>query len=352
MKKRGVCLCLSVLILAVALLSTGCGKKEYEDTITVFNYGMYIDPDVLDQFTEETGIKVNYEEAPTPEELYTKYKAGSIDYDLLCTSDYMLEKLIEEGEFAELNMADMENTQYIDDRYWDFAKSFDPENKYTVPYFWGTVGILYDTTKVHGPIDSWDVLFNGEYAGEFIMQNSMRDAYMVALRYLGYSMNTENTAELDEAQQLLLAQKDDVQAYLVDEARDEVVAGNATMTVIYSGDGYLGMGYNENLDFALPKEGTNVWMDSWGITADSKHKESAMKFLNFLCREDIAWKNFEYVGYSSPIDQVNEKMDDAQKANKALCPPEEDTESAEVYKNLSAETTAYMNDLWKELKAE
>ena len=190
----------------------------------------------------------------------------------------MLEKLIQEGEFAELNMADMENTQYIDDRYWDFAKSFDPENKYTVPYFWGTVGILYDTTKVHGPIDSWDVLFNGEYAGEFIMQNSMRDAYMVALRYLGYSMNTENTAELDEAQQLLLAQKDDVQAYLVDEARDEVVAGNATMTVIYSGDGYLGMGYNENLDFALPKEGTNVWMDSWGITADSKHKESAMKF--------------------------------------------------------------------------
>ena len=165
-------------------------------------------------------------------------------------------------------------------------------------------------------------------------------------------MNTENTAELDEAQQLLLAQKDDVQAYLVDEARDEVVAGNATMTVIYSGDGYLGMEYNENLDFALPKEGTNVWMDSWGITADSKHKESAMKFLNFLCREDIAWKNFEYVGYSSPIDQVNEKMDDAQKANKALCPPEEDTESAEVYKNLSAETTAYMNDLWKELKAE
>lgn len=351
MKKRRACALLMVIfIMATALV--GCGKKDYSDTITVFNYGMYIDPEVLDQFTEETGIKVNYEEAPTPEELYTKYKAGAIEYDLLCTSDYMLERLVNEGELAEINMDELENAQYIDEKYWEFSKSFDPENKYTVPYFWGTVGILYDTTKVKEPIDSWEVLFNGEYAGEFIMQNSMRDAYMVALKYLGYSLNTENKEELEEAQQLLLKQKDDVQAYLVDEARDEVVAGNATMTVIYSGDGYLGTEYNENLDYAIPKEGSNIWMDSWGITADSKHKESSMKFIDFLCREDIAMKNFEYVGYSSPIDQVNEQMDEEQKANKALCPSEEDTNNGEVYKQSSEEMTEYMNELWKALKAE
>lgn len=281
MKKRILCAVLAA-VLTCSMLA-GCGKKkEIKGTLTVFNYGEYLDPVVLDMFTEETGIEVKYEEALTPEEMYTKYKSGAIKYDLLCSTDYMIQKLIDEGELKEIDMAALENSKNIGDKYWEFSKAFDPENKYTIPYFWGTLGILYDTTKVNKPIDSWDVLFNGEYAGQIVMQNSMRDTYMVALKYLGHSLNTENPAEIREAQALLMKQKPDVQAYLVDEARDEVVAGNATMAVVYSGEAYLGNQYNENLAYVVPKEGSNVWIDSGAsqktVTIWTRHKSFWISF--------------------------------------------------------------------------
>ena len=289
MKKRIVCFVMAAVMACSGVL-TGCGSKKTEvtDTLTVFNYGEYMDPDVLDQFTEETGIEVKYEEALTPEEMYTKYKSGAIEYDLLCSTDYMLQKLISEGELQEIDIDALENKENIGDKYWEFSKAFDPDNNYTVPYFWGTLGILYDTTKVKEPVDSWNVLFNGEYSGEIVMQNSMRDMFMLALKALGYSLNSSDEKELKEAQELLLKQKPDVQAYLVDEARDEVVAGNATMAVVYSGEAYLGHQYNENLAYVIPKEGSNVWLDSWCVTKYCDNMDAAQKFLDFLCREDIA----------------------------------------------------------------
>lgn len=353
MKKMKRILSAVIAVCMIAALIPGCGKKtEIVDSITVFNYGQYIDPEVLDIFTEETGIEVKYEEATTPEELYTKYKAGAIDYDVLCTSDYMLERLINEGELQEIDQSSMEYVENIGDKYWEFSKSFDSENKYTIPYFWGTVGILYDTTKVKEPIDSWDVLFNHEYSGEIVMQNSMRDSFMVAEKYLGYSLNTENADEINAAKELLLEQKADVQAYLVDEARDEVVAGNATMAIIYSGEAYLGREYNEDLAYVVPKEGSNVWLDSWGITKDSQHAESATKFLDFLCREDIARMNFDYIYYSTPNDAVFENLSEEELADEILVPSDESIANCEVYKQTSAETTDLMNNQWKEIKAE
>lgn len=352
MKKRVFSVFLVSVLVCSSVFVTGCGKKkEAVDTLTVFNYGEYIDPDVIDMFTEETGIEVKYEEALTPEEMYTKYKSGAIEYDLLCTSDYMLQKLISEDELQEIDMDALEYRDNIGDQYWEFSKAFDPENKYTVPYFWGTLGILYDTTKVSEPVDSWEVLFNHEYAGEIIMQNSMRDAYAVALKYLGYSLNTEDEYELREAQGLLLKQKPDVQAYLVDEARDEVVAGNAAMAVIYSGEAYLGNQYNEDLAYAIPKEGSNVWLDSWGVTKYCDNLDSAQKFLDFLCREDIAMMNFEYIYYSTPNEAVIESLSEEERANEALVPAENATENCEVYLQQSVEFTELMNDLWKELKS-
>lgn len=353
MKRRIVSLVMAVVMVCSCFLFAGCGKKtEIVDTLTIFNYGEYIDPDVLDQFTEETGIDIKYEEALTPEEMYTKYKSGAIEYDLLCTSDYMLQKLISEGELQEIDMDALEYKDNIGEKYWEFSKAFDPENKYTVPYFWGTIGILYDTTKVNGPIDSWEVLFNHEYAGEIIMQNSMRDTFAVALKYLGYSLNTENEYELREAQGLLLKQKPDVQAYLVDEARDEVVAGNAAMAVIYSGEAYLGNQYNEDLAYVIPKEGSNVWLDSWGVTKYCDNMDAAQKFLDFLCREDIAMKNFEYIYYSTPNEAVIESLSGEERANETLVPTDDATENCEVYLQNSAETTELMNELWKELKSD
>lgn len=353
MKKRIVCFMMAAVMACSGVL-TGCGGKKTEvtDTLTVFNYGEYMDPDVLDQFTEETGIEVKYEEALTPEEMYTKYKSGAIEYDLLCSTDYMLQKLISEGELQEINMDALENKDNIGEKYWDFSKAFDPDNNYTVPYFWGTLGILYDTTKVKEPVDSWNVLFDGEYSGEIVMQNSMRDMFMLALKALGYSLNSSDEKELKEAQELLLKQKPDVQAYLVDEARDEVVAGNATMAVVYSGEAYLGHQYNENLAYVIPKEGSNVWLDSWCVTKYCDNMDAAQKFLDFLCREDIAQKNFEYIYYSTPNEAVIESLSEEDREDEALVPSDDATKNCEVSLMTDEKTTDFMNELWKELKAD
>lgn len=354
MKKKSVSVFTMVLLaLSVALVGAGCGKSdEGERSLTVFNYGEYMDPDVISQFTEETGIKIKYEEALTPEEMYTKYKSGAISYDLLCTADYMLERLIREGELQEISKDGMENVGNIGEKYWEMAKAVDPENSYAIPYFWGTMGILYDTTRVNAPIDSWEVLFNGEYSGEIVMQNSMRDTYMLALKYLGYSLNSNDEGQMREAQELLLKQKPDVQAYLVDEARDEVVAGNAVMAVVYSGEAYLGNQYNENLAYAIPKEGSNVWLDAWGITKSCENPEAARQFLDFLCREDIAMKNFEYIYYSTPNEAVIDALSEEDRQNEALVPSDHATDNCEVAVQLSPEMNDLMNELWKEFKAE
>lgn len=354
MKKRLYKAALIGAMIFVILAAGGCGKEKTKvtDTLTVCNYGEYIDPDVLSQFQEETGIEVKYEEALTPEEMYTKYKSGAVDYELLCTSDYMLERLISEGELLEVDMDALEYKDNIGDKYWELSQSFDPDNKFTVPYFWGTVGILYDTTKVKEPVDSWDVLFNGEYSGDIIMQNSMRDSYMVALKTLGYSLNTTDPEEIKKAQELLLKQKPDVQAYLVDEVRDEVVSGNAAMGVIYSGEAYLGHEYNPDLAYAVPKEGSNVWVDSWCVTRKCHNTEAAQQFLDFLCREDVAMKNFEYIYYSTPNEAVIAALSEEEQNNETLVPDESVMDNCEVYKQLDEDTTSLLNDYWKKLKAD
>ncbi|MCR5650130.1 MAG: ABC transporter substrate-binding protein [Lachnospiraceae bacterium] len=337
-------------VIAALLLLCGCsgGKK---DVLTVLNYGMYIDMNVLTQFEKETGIKVIYEEVPTPEELYTKYKSKAIKYDVLCTSEYMLQRLIEEGELAEVDFSSMKNTKGIGDEYWEMAADFDPGNRYVMPYFWGTVGILYDPQKTGKILDSWGSLFDGSYSGNIIMQNSMRDAFMAALKYLGHSLNTTDEKELEEARDLLMAQKKDVQSYLVDEVRDEVLAGNAAAGVVYSGEAFLACEENSSLMYCIPKEGSNIWIDCWGITTECRNKASAEKFLDYLCREDIARANFEEVRYASPITAINESLTDEEKASDALMPPAESLKNCEIYKMLPQETTDTLSTMWKELKA-
>lgn len=350
MRKRKLCVLGAAL--AGILMLGGCGKEEPTEYLTVFNYGEYMDPDVIDRFTEETGIGIKYEEALTPEELYAKYISGAIDYDLVCSADYMIQRLIEEGEAQKVDFASMEYADNIGDRFWEFSQAFDPDNEYALPYFYGTIGILYDTTKVNAPIDSWGVLFDGSYKNDIIMQNSQRDTFMITLKYLGHSLNTSDEGELREAQELLIRQKPDVQAYLVDEARDEVVAGNAAMAVVYSGEAYLGHEYNEDLAYVVPKEGSNVWIDSWIVTKHCKNPEAAAKFLDFLCREDVAEQNFEYIYYSTPNQAVVENMDEELRNDPAITPTEEDLAKCEVCTQTDPEITKLYNELWKELKAD
>ena len=352
MKKRNLVLMSAMLILTLVAM-WGCGNSEPKQQITVFNYGMYIDPAILDQFTAETGIEVLYEEAVTPEELYSKYSSGAIQYDVVCSSEYIIMKLMEDQELQPIDFTQFENIENISDECWAFCATFDEGNQYALPYFYGTVGLLYNTEMVSEPPTSWDVLFNGEYAGEIIMQNSMRDSFMIALRYLGYSCNTTNPDELAAARDLLIAQKPDVQAYLVDEARDEMVAENAAIAVVYSGDGILACEYNENLAYVVPEEGSNLWIDCWGISQSCDNPEAVYTFLNYLCcREDIALQNFEYVYYPTPNTAVVAALDEETTSNTALFPPLGSLTNCEVYQLMDEETTALMNEYWKAVKAE
>ncbi len=343
----------SVLTAAV-LLFASCGRSAEEkaaNQIIVFNYGDYIDRDILGQFEEETGIKVVYEEFLTPEAMYTKYKNSTVKYDLVCCSDYMVDKMIKDKEVKEIDYASMEHIGNIGDTYWKISESFDPGHKYTVPYFWGTVGILYNTTMMDKVPDSWNDLWDKQYKNNIIMQNSVRDSFVPPLVLDGCSINTKDEASLRKALDALEEQKDLVQSYLVDEVRDDMVNEQAAMAVIYSGEASLASEYNEDLEYIVPKEGTNMWMDSWIIPESGRNYNGAVKFLDFLCREDIAQKNFDYVYYSTPNEAVLDGIDEEEKEEDTAIFPEDDVlERCEMFTYLGPETEELYNRLWKELK--
>lgn len=346
--KKIVLLALGVVF---AGMLTGCGSSS-KDTLTILNYGKYMDPDVIEAFEKDTGIKVEYEEYESPEEMYTKYKAGSIDYDLICTSDYMIQKLIGEGEVLPLDYDNIPNYKNIDETYIDFSAAFDPEHEYTIPYFFGTVGILYNSTMVdESKVSSWDVLWDEDYSGQIIMENSVRDSFMVPLKKLGYSLNTTDESQLNEALDLLLKQKPMVYSYLVDESGDEMIAGNAALALVYSGEAAYAQSYNDDLKFSVPDEGSNMWIDSWFMPKTCKNQELAEKFLDYLCGEDAGMKNFEYVNYATPNKAVYDALDADIQNNTTIFPSKETLNNCEVLASLDADSTALYNDLWKKLKS-
>lgn len=335
------------------ILLTSCGgsEKKSDKQIVVFNYGDYIERELLDEFEEETGIEVVYEEFLTPEAMYTKYKNGSVKYDLICCSDYMLDKMIKEDEVEEIDYNNMEHIDNIGDIYWELSKNFDGELKYTVPYFWGTVGILYNTEMVDHVPDSWTDLWDKSYKNNIIMQNSVRDSFIPALKLNGCSINTKDEKSLREALDDLKEQKELVQSYLVDEVRDDMANDQAAMALIYSGEASLAREYNDNLEYVVPKEGSDIWMDSWVIPKGCRNYDGAVKFLDFLCREDIAEKNFEYVYYSTPNEAVLKNIDEEEKdGDQAIFPNEDVLDRCEMFDYLGKETEELYNELWKELK--
>ena len=341
----------SFMLIAGLLTLSGCGQKEDENALVILNYGKYIEPDVIQQFEKETGITIKYEEYESPEEMYTKYKAGSIKYDLICTSDYMIQKLINEGEVLEMDYDNIPLYENIDPTYVEFSKAFDPETKYTLPYFFGTLGILYNKTMVdEADMDSWNVLWNPKYKGQIIMENSVRDTFVPALRLLDYSINTTDEDELNEALSMLCDQKDLVYSYLVDSSADEMIAGNAAMALIYSGEAAYAQDYNDDLDYVVPKEGSNVWVDSWAVTKDCKNMENAEKFLNYLLRVDISKISFEYNHYGTPNKKLAEILPAKYTKDPALFPPSDVLDNCEIFRSLDRGTQDYYSKLWKEIK--
>ncbi len=304
-------------------------------------------------FEEETGIKVIYDEFETNEIMFPKIEAGASKYDVVCPSDYMIKKMIENDLLAEINYDNVPNAKAnIGQQYWDMSKEFDPENKYSVPYCWGTVGILYNKTMVDGPVDSWSILWDEKYADNILMQDSVRDAFMVALKLNGYSMNSVNPEELNAAKESLIAQKPLVQAYVIDQVRDKMIGNEAAIGVIYSGEAIFTQRENPDLEYVIPKEGTNVWIDSWVITKNAPNKENAEKFIDFMCRPDIALKNFEYITYSTPNDAARELIEDEDIRNSKIAfPTLNDYSNLETFTYLGEDADALYNELWKEVKS-
>ena len=351
MKKLIALACITAT--TVAALS-GCGSSESSNgEVIVYNWGEYIDPDVLEMFEEETGIKVVYDEYETNETMYPKVEAGAAQYDLVCPSDYMIDKMIEKGLVQELNFDNIPNAkQYIGEQYYEQSKEFDPENKYSIPYCWGTVGILYNQTMVSEPITSWDVLWDAQYENNILMQDSVRDAFMVALKRNGNSMNSTDDAELNAAKDALIEQKPLVQAYVVDQVRDKMIGNEAAIGVIYSGEAIYTQRENSDLIYVIPEEGTNVWIDSWVMLKDAPNKENAEKFLDFLCRPEIALKNFEYITYSTPNIGAQELIEDEDIKNSPIAFPDlSQYNNIETFQYLGEEFDEKLNELWKQVKS-
>ena len=344
------------LLVSVAFLSlSGCGKSGGKNgEVYVYNWGEYIDPDTLDMFEEETGIKVIYDEYETNEIMYPKVESGAISYDILCPSDYMIQKLLENDLLQEINWDNVPNASNVGDVYFDWCKDFDPSNNYVVPYAFGTVGILYNTKMVDEPVRSWSVLFDEKYKDSILMQNSVRDALGITLKYLGYSLNSKNTQELEEARDLLISQKPLVQAYVVDEVRDKMIGNEAAIGVIYSGEALYCIRENEDLAYVVPEEGSNVWIDGWVIPKNAPNKENAEAFLNFMSRPDIAKINFEYLTYSTPNVAAQELIDDPFFSESEVAFPDLEAlkSSCETFSYLGEEWDEVYNEYWKDVKSE
>lgn len=336
---------LLMLVMAFSLVSCGGSKKV---TLNVYNWGDYIDESVISEFEEKYGIKVNYETYATNEDMYVKVKSGATDYDVLIPSDYMISKMIKENMLEKIDFNNVPNYKYIDERFKGLE--FDANNEYSVPYMWGVVGIVYNKKMVTEPVDSWNILWDEKYSKQILMLDSQRESIGVALQKLGYSLNTTEKEKLERAKQELIKQKPLVLAYVGDEIKDKMIAGEAALGIIWAGDAVFMKKQNPDLEFAVPKEGSNLFVDSMVIPKTSKHKKEAEMFINFMCETEIAKKNTEYIGYSTPHTEAYKQLDEETKNDKTAYPDDAVIKRCEVYKDLSDMLKEY-DRIWTEVKA-
>ena len=329
--------------------------KGQNVTLNVYNWGEYISNgsddsvDVVDAFQKLTGIHVNYTTFDSNESLYAKLKSGAADYDVIIPSDYMVAKMISEGMLAKLNFDNIPNFQNIDEVYRN--ADYDPANEYTVPYMLCTTGIIYNTTMVDKAPASWADLWDEQYAGNILMFNNSRDAYAIAAFATGHSINPQSTEEVDEVVKELKAQKPLVQAYVMDEIFDKMIGGEAAIGVYYSGDAITMIDDNPDLAWVFPEEGSVLSVDSMAIPATSEHQEAAEMFINFMCETDIGKANAEYIGYTTPMHDVWEVLDEELANNEIAFPPAEVEAKEKVFTALSDEVNNELDVKWSEMKS-
>jgi len=338
-----------MLALAAMVLLSGCAEKKEQKVVNVYNWGENIDESIFEIFEKQTGIKVNYTTYESNEQMYAVLKMGGTNYDVIIPSDYMISRLIEEGMLEKLNFDNIPNFANIDDRYKNL--DYDPTNEYSVPYTWGVVGLIYNTAKIDEEITSWGALFNPKYAGQILQFDNSRDAMATALLYLGYSVNTTNEAELNEAYELLVQQKPILQAYVMDQIYDKLEGGEAYIGPYYAGDALLMMQNNPDLAFVVPDEGTNLFVDAMCIPKGAANKENAELFINFMCDTEIALKNMAVTCYATPVRTAFEALDEETRNNKIMFPDDEVLNRTQIYKNLPPETLNLYDQLWVKLKS-
>ena len=319
--------------------------------VIVYNWGEYIDPDVIDLFEEETGIDVVYEEYETNEIMYPKIQSGAIAYDVVCPSDYMIQRMIDNDLLAEINYDNIPNLKYIDDTYMKMSQGFDPENKYSVPYTWGVLGLIYNTKMVEDEavVASWGALWSEAYMDNILMINNSKDAFGITFAYLGLPINAESTEPVDKAVVLLKEQKKVIQAYVADEVFDKRIGGEAAMAPYYNGDAVTMIADNPDLAFSIPMEGSNLFTDCLCIPKESQKRELAEMYINFMLEPEVGLANTEAIGYSTPNTKVYELLDEETKTDPTAYPDEESLAHCGYYTYIGPELSLYIDSKWAEV---
>ncbi|MBR7189753.1 MAG: spermidine/putrescine ABC transporter substrate-binding protein [Oscillospiraceae bacterium] len=354
--KRRILALAATLTLAFALLPAPKAEAAAE-SINVYNWGQYISDgsdgyiDVNAAFEEATGIKVNYMTFDSNESMYTKLKTGGSSYDVIIPSDYMIARLIDEDMLLPLDFSNIPNYRYIDDAYKN--AEHDPENIYSVPYTWGTVGVIWNSRYVdEADTGGWDLLWNEKYAGKILMFDNPRDSFAIAEKMLDYSINTRDPDELRAAAYKLIEQKPLIQAYVMDQIFDKMERGEAWIAPYYAGDYLLMAEENEDLEFYFPEEGFNFFIDAMCIPKPCTNKAGAEAYINFLCDPEVCGENLEYLGYSATESAAKEYMDEEMNSSEIAYPSEEVLAKGEVFQYLDSETTHLMDSLWLQVKTE
>ncbi|MEG0249997.1 MAG: spermidine/putrescine ABC transporter substrate-binding protein [Peptostreptococcus sp.] len=352
MKKNKIIKLLLMLsiIISGSFLFAGCraGGQDSSKVLNVYNVGDYIDESLIKEFEKKTGIKVQYSTYDTNEMMYQKVKSASTKYDLIFPSDYMVQKMSNEGLLRKINYNNIPNYKYIDQEF--LHNKYDPDNLYSVPYMWGTLGIVYNKKLVKEKVDSWDILWDQKYKRNILMFDSVRDTMGVALKKLGYSVNTKDPKEIEAAKNLLIKQKPLVLAYVNDDGKDRMIGNEASMGIFYSGDVPMMKQENKDLEYAIPKEGSNIWTDAICIPKTADNQDWAEAFINFLCDPEVNARNTEYIGYSTPISEGRKKLPKEMREDPSLYPDKDIIKKCEAYLDLGPTIKIY-DKAWIQLKS-
>ena len=352
MKKLSKLLSLLTCVVTLVVFTVGCSnKKEYTEEINFFNYGENIDDETIKEFEEKYNIKVNMETFDEMEAMYQKVKSGAGKYDVILVSDALLPRMIDQKLVQEINKEKIPNISQMDEEYLNLE--IDPDNKYSVPYMFGTVGLIYNKDVVKEDVDSWDILWDEKYKDKIFMFDTYRDTIGAALKKLGYSLNSTDPAEIEEAKQLLLEQRKTVNPiYGVDNGTTMIPAGETDINMIWSGEGLNLQAEYPNLVYVVPKEGANFWIDSLCIPSNAKNVEGAEKFINFVSDKESALRIADEIGYTTPNKEARAEQPEEVRNNPNAYMPAEIMNRCEIYTDFPLDVKKIYDKAWIQIKSD